>query len=157
MNNTRKSWVSPADRARRDAFKHLSEDNKEKRRRWCRLQYKWEEHDTLNPNGVKVTHIPFQEPIPEKPSEIIHHGAKANNWKYNHKLNNSGKFGEQKHYNPKSTRALTDEEAVSARLEYPKMSMRLIAIRFGVSEKCVMRCVKGFTYKHLNHIAKPHF
>lgn len=156
MTGKRKPWLSPADNARIDAIKAWKADGNEGKRRWKRPQYNWAEHEVLNPNGVKVTHIPYKEEIPKTVFNEILRDAKANNWQYQQKVKNTGKAGEQKHYNPRSTRALTDVEAVACRLEYPKTSFRLLAIRFGVSQRCIENCVKGFTYKHLNAVAAPH-
>lgn len=129
----------------------------EKRKRVMNSRDKWKEQEVLNPDGVVKQVIPYEEPFTKKQEDNIASNARARNWQYKRATKTSGMYGEQKHYNPKSTRALTDEEAIICRVEYRNTSMRKLALRFGVSEKCVMRCLKGFTYKHLNGIAKPVF
>lgn len=152
-------YKTPAEKAADDCIKNGGLDPawKEKKRRWMNSRYKWHEHSTINPNGVVTQVIPYEEPLTEMQKEVLALNAREANWKYKRATKTSGKYGEQKHYNPKSTRALTDEEAIICRKEYHTTSMRKLALRFGVSEKCVMRCLKGYTYKHLNSIVKPIF
>jgi phosphopantetheinyl transferase (holo-ACP synthase) len=50
---------------------------------------------------------------------------------------------------------LNDREAVYCRNNIKRYSISTLATMFGVSESCVKRCVQGFTYKHLDDIAKP--
>ncbi len=155
----RKPYKTQAEKAADDAIKDglLEPAWIEKRKRTRLTRNQWHEQKVINPNGVVATVIPYQEPYPARKQEQLGRDARVNNWRYKHETRGTGMAGEQKHYNPKSTRALTDEEAIICRMEYRNTSMRKLAIRFGVSEKCVMRCLKGYTYKHLNSIVKPIF
>lgn len=152
-------FKTPAERAADDAIKHglLKPHWVEKRKRWMNSRDKWKEQTTIIPSGLEVNVIPYEEPITKNKSEQLSRDARIEN-KQNRRLAEPvGKAGERKHYNPKSTRSLTDEEAILCRRQCREISIRKLALYFDVSENCVLRCVKGYTYKHLNHIAKPIF
>ena len=49
-----------------------------------------------------------------------------------------------------NTKALTDTEATKCRLKCGGKTIKELAIKYGVTDKTVERCVYGKTYKHLN-------
>lgn len=65
------------------------------------------------------------------------------------------KAGEAKKSNFYSTKALDDYEAAYCRDNLAHYTIKQLALKFKVSERCVTRCVKGITYKHLNGSHKP--
>lgn len=155
-------FKSPGQKARDDAARHSINEPAwvEKKKRTKNGRSLWHEQWVINRDGVEVKKIPYREPTIITREETMFRETKARrDWQYSHKVNRhiTGKAGEQVQYNPKSTRALTDEEAIICRIERSATSVRKLAITFGVSERCVERCINGDTYKHLNKIAKPRF
>lgn len=53
------------------------------------------------------------------------------------------------------TRTLNDKEAAYCRLYAAKFTHEELARKFGVSVKCVKRCIQGVTYIHLNEQFPP--
>lgn len=53
------------------------------------------------------------------------------------------------------SKALNDIEAAYCRMNVKKFTHAELAKKFGVSEKCVKRCVQGMTYKHLDKEFPP--
>ncbi len=131
----------------------------ENKKRSLNSREAWHNRWVRNPNQVEAKKIEYKEPAPAENKRIFLDTTASKDWQYNHRVRGhlTGKAGEQIVYNPKSTRALTDEEAVICRIERSSTSVRKLAIRFGVSEKCVQRCINGDTYKHLNKIVKPRY
>lgn len=67
----------------------------------------------------------------------------------------TNKAGDPRHSNYNSSKSLKDIEAIFCRMNKYKFTCKELAARFHVSERCISRCLRGFTYKHLNKRYPP--
>jgi len=78
-------------------------------------------------------------------------------WHKNHGNNKTGISGEPVHSRPSDLRKLTDEEVIICRRESYTIAAQHLAFRYGVSRATMSNAIRGYTYKHLNDIAKPRY
>lgn len=94
-------------------------------------------------------HVPRKEATEQFERELKHLK------KVTQQVSRKNKSGSQRHSSHCISKALDDRQAIYCRQNKAEYTIKALANKFGVSERCVLRCVKGITYKHLNSQAKP--
>ncbi len=120
----------------------------------------WYESITVNPNDVDPSKLP---PIENFPKNRNVRTVEVNDIDLLKEYRKKTRFypmrspaGSPKRFDKTDNwRALTDVECVQARLEHMELTIEELAARYNVSPYTMTRAIKGYTYKHLNRIAKP--
>lgn len=130
-------------------------DDYQRRREYAKGKEQ-EERDSYGITIDKLKEVPLDKCVKEFKPEQFEKELKALR-KEVQKISLSNKIGDPRKSNYGHKRALSDTDAIYCRLNRKDYTVIQLAEKFGVSERCVNRCVRGLTYKHLNSRYKPWF